>query len=388
MLLPMIPVYPWSICITKSTHEGMLPGPTYPYFANHQSTEVHTVQWVPGPWAKFSRSVWSDAHANALDGHDTGMLIPHLSPIMDNLLLPLTLLGSSCKWPFASFKTSADAKGVIGFFPLYAPYLHCDSPKQDADSSDDMQDGMRSQGKVQAPGGKQRQVMGKARAGKLDKRRKRVANRYAPAKEKLDAPSKSLGIEGTGKIYIPTCKTVLMTFSLGELMVGWAKLLTFKGLDALAGVALRPFRLGTRGPLKRFDTDVAREAGARLLARGMQNAAARGASRQAMAAAGQYAGLKLADKALFDGILKSMVLDGKVKLPYGLFSYSPSTGKGTFLKWGSFEGQPAPFEFGGVRGAGAEVYDQLSYHPGVGELVEGTPHATGPATEPTEESGP
>ena len=38
---------------------------------------------MPGPWAKFSSSVWSDAHANALDGHDTGMLIPHLSPIMD-----------------------------------------------------------------------------------------------------------------------------------------------------------------------------------------------------------------------------------------------------------------------------------------------------------------
>ena len=85
-MLPVFPVYPFSLCVSESTHEGALPGPAYPYFKNNRSTEVHTVMWIPGPWVKKTGSVLGDANVLMLEGHDTGMMIPHISPLMDNLL--------------------------------------------------------------------------------------------------------------------------------------------------------------------------------------------------------------------------------------------------------------------------------------------------------------
>ena len=135
-MLPVFLVYPSSACVSNSTHEAALPGPVYPYLANHDSTELHPVKWVPGPWVKQTKKVFADSGPFMLDGHDTGMMIPHLSPVMDNMMLPLTMLGSSCKWPFKSMKLKSEKKGHVGFFPGIAPYLHCDSPKKQDEGSD------------------------------------------------------------------------------------------------------------------------------------------------------------------------------------------------------------------------------------------------------------
>jgi hypothetical protein len=67
----------------------MLPGPAYPHVDEQPSCEVHLVELIPGPGAHWADTVLANGARLTLEGHDTGMMIPHLSPIMDNLLLPI-----------------------------------------------------------------------------------------------------------------------------------------------------------------------------------------------------------------------------------------------------------------------------------------------------------
>src|SRR5690606_34515292 len=111
-------------------HAGALPAPAYPYVDHHRSTELHDVSWIPGPWRKQTKkAILGDGLQIVLSGHDTGMMIPHVSPIMDNLMLPITLISSSCTWPFESFRRCAEKQPMVAFFPALAPFIYCDDPE-------------------------------------------------------------------------------------------------------------------------------------------------------------------------------------------------------------------------------------------------------------------
>lgn len=371
-MLPVFPVYPHSLCISKSTHAGCLPGPAYPYFDNNSSTEVHTVKWIPGPWVKQTGSVLGDSNVMMLSGHDTGMMIPHLSPIMDNLMLPLTLVGSSCSWPFSSFKVNSKGAGLVGFFPAYAPYIYCDAPAADKPSSD----ALKAKKPPSAPGGlgdKVIQAKGKFAAGAKAKAAK------LPGRAKLKALGEktgfSMSVSGRGRIYIPTCKTVMMRMSLAEILLGWAKVLVAKAFDALVGAALKHLKLGHSLRPARLDSDAARRLAMREFSAGQARVLSKAAQRELL----ETFAVNLAWKCGYEGVVKSVILDGKLKLPYGLFSMSLSSSKGTFLWWGELEGPPTPIDFKGFRGETMEALNGVVYQPEVDDMLADNPnHATAP----------
>lgn len=350
----VFPVYPFSLCVSKSTHEGALPGPAYPYFKNNRSTDVHTVMWLPGPWVKKTGSVFGDANVLMLAGHDTGMMIPHVSPIMDNLLLPLTLVTSGCAWPFTSIKSKSEGKGLVGFFPGYAPYIFCDAEKAGGESSAATQ-----KGRPHTP------------APKVEPKKKGKLETLA------DKAGFEFNVSGRGRVYIPGCKTIMMRMSLAELLYGWAKFLMSKVFDSIAGAALSHVKIGNK-QLARLDSDVAR----RRALQEFSGHQARVLSAAARADVVNHIALEIGRKSAYDGVLKSLILDGKVKAPYGLFSYSWSKHEGTFLWWGELDGfEACPIEFKGVRGSTTEAFDGVAL-PYLEELLADNPnHATALLTE-------
>jgi|GEM_PF-4147582 len=369
-MFPVFPVYRTSLCISKSTHAGALPGPTYPYFDNHASTEIHIVCMVPGPWVKAAGTVRSDSTHPVLSGHNTGMLIPHMSPVMDNILILVTLLSSTCRWPFASFKVKMEGQGVVGFFPAYAPFIYCDAPKEDAPSSDATQDKLASKGEVKLRTGAPARKFGPSNV-KSKKIKKRLRAHYKPLTDKVDK-ARGGKKKGRGVIYVPTAKTVMMKFSILEILAGWAQVLITEAFNALAGAILKPLKFDSGRLLKRLDQDTARRVGEQAVRKAWKDTMS--TKIEAAKELLRYTGMDFANKALFDGMLKAMILDGKVKMPYGLFSFHAGSGKGTFLKWGEFEGPAAPFEFDGARGALKREVAEVLYEPGVSAILGDNPN--------------
>lgn len=369
-MLPVFPVYPYSLCMSSSTHEGALPSPAYPYFANNNSTEVHPVVLIPGPWVKKTTKVFCDANALILDGHNTGMMIPHLSPIMDNLMLPLTMLGSSCSWPFRSFKVESEGKGLIGFFPAYAPFVYCDSPKEGKSSSDAAQP---KPGAPKSPDLGERALAAKERMGT-------AAKAKLPGRAKLKAIGDKTGfkmsISGRGRVYIPACKTIMMRMNLAELLIGWATFLAAKALDALVGAAFKQLPTPGTKHLSRLDSDVARRRALETFSKNRARVLSAAARKEVMQHIAQQTTLKVAK----DGIAKSLVLDSKIKAPYGLFSYSFADQKGKFLWWGEFEAAPLPIEWRGLRGETMKALDQ-AYQPPVEALIADNPNHASATSE-------
>lgn len=346
----VFPVYDNSICISKSTHDALLgPGPTYSPCANHKSTEIHTVCFVPGPWVSKTSIVLADDRRFVLDGHNTGMMIPHLSPMMDNLMLLPTLLGSSCSWPFVSASRSVGKKCVVGFLPLLAPYIFCDSPKEgksnsDAEAAELKKDGkmrMLVVGEVPAP----RLPVASAMSGAASDAAKKVGSMKSKlgsaaggtklgklagkaAGTKLGGFAKSIvKVNGKGIIYIPMGKTVMMRMSLADLLAGWARIFVANAASAIGGLMVKDWKFKDNGIM---DRDAMARVGRKKLA--------------------EYMAVSTVNKVCWDGLIKSMAMDAKIKAPYGIFSYSPATGKGSYGWWGTFEtGGEWPFDFKGLN---------------------------------------
>lgn len=390
-MIPVLPVYPSSLCVTKSVHPGALPGPAYPYFPNNQSREVHTVAFVPGPWVKKSErhNVWSDSSPIILDGHNTGPGIIHVSPIMDNALLPVTIGTSSCEWPFVTFRRQIKGDGVVGFLPLIAPYMHCDSPSPGKPSSKEVQNAGRSR-----PGKKLNDKFTKV-AEKRDAATQKIKRKLTRKKKAASAKtgpsafarfSEKTGIEmpsinGQGKIYIPLAKTVRMQLSLMEILSGWTQVLIGKAFDALAGAMLKRMDLGGDA-LSRLDNDVARRLAMQSVNRSMKSEAAKRAARVAGAHLGRHLAVDTVNKAI-EGVTLSVVLDGEIKLPYGLFSYNIAEGKGNYLFWGTFESsvpldvEMLPTQGKGVKGWLADKTKDAMLQPDVDDIADSPHYAKG-----------
>lgn len=397
-MLPVFPVYILSTCVTKSFHAGALPSPAYPYFDNHCSREVHTVSWLPGPWVVRTASVFGDFQAMILEGHDTGMMIPHISPIMDNILLPMTLLSSSCTFLFSSSSKKCHGKGVAGFFPAYAPFLYCDAevsqkpekpgqPKpQQPLSSDEVQRTAAKKNKVRKFPGEELGPKVKAIDQKLRGAEQKVQDRL---NDLGDRTKYQLNIKGRGKICIPTKMTILMQLSFADFFYGWGKFLFSRSLDALIGAGLSWLPPSKKALAGRYDQSAAN----RLAQQGLERADAtselfrrinRLEDRKIQWELYKELAPEIALKTVVDNV-KLLVTDGKLKAPYGLFSYGLADGKGTLLWWGKLEGTPLPFNFKGLRGPAMEALKDTCYQPAVDELTADTPnYARAPKQPPSQ----
>lgn len=353
-MLFVLPVYEHSLIISKSTHQALLgPGPAYKPYSNHTSVEIHPVTWVPGPWVVKTKTVLADGQIFMLDGHDTGMMIPHISRIMDNLMLPVTLLTSSCTWPFTTGTRSVGDKCVVGFFPGIAPFIYCDSPEDGGSSTAAEVAALRKQRKMRVYGVKAPlpapvpSLMMEMSDAATDGAAKRVATRkalFAPVADRLNklpgatAAGNLLGtltkVEGKGVIYIPMCKTVLMKMRWTEVLAGWARLFVGNAVGALTSRMFKPLRHPVtviRG--KKSNPKVIPVFSEALTGRLTGREVAK------------YLGTTLVNKTAVDGVLKSMVLDMKIKAPYGVFKYDIKKGKGSYLYWCKFDGVHPPEEF-------------------------------------------
>ncbi len=369
----VFPVYNSSFCFSKSVHPAALPGPAYPYVDHHTSVEFHAVSWISGPWSSLSSTVYGDFHRLTLAGHDVGMMIPHVSTLMDNILLPLTLLTSSCKWPFVSHSKKAvpesgkEAKGLVAFMYGVVPFVHCDEPpdKQKPTNQDAKPDAKPAKPAVE-----------KVDSDDLQGRRlgQKPGEAVDAAKEvnKLASFAEAIGInKGRGIVYIPSEKTVIMSLSYGDFVLAVFDLWISKSFAALAGAMLKPLKLVSRDSLKRLDSSAA------------LGAATSWAKRYD---AGKVIYSTVAVEALWngmlvDGVLKSQALDGKFSAPYGLFSYKLRDGKGAFLFWGSLEGEPSPIKWKGLQTFMKDTIKD-NYQPPVDIVTADNPnYAAAPSAE-------
>jgi hypothetical protein len=405
-MITVTPVYATSICISKSVHDAALPSPAYPYVDYHRSAEVHRVSHIPGPWRVATEGVFGDSTRVMLSGHDTGMCIPHISPIMDNLLLPMTLLNSSCAWPFVSFRKQAEGKGLLGFFPLLAPFIYCDASPDDEQADKDGKSGNKD-GKASDEGGKVVKISSdKHQQAKSEHKPyeigwlwtskrplrpsdalgllpstpgvRHMQNQLASDRADLQKLGAKLGVQvkGSGRICIPTANTISLQFSLAEFLMGWARLLMKKGFQAALGAMFAPLKWGGTDHLKRLDPGTAKRCAESALTK------ASWASFKTAGKAVYGPALKATVwKVLYEGVGRSMVLDGKLSAPYGLFSLSLHEEKGHFLVW-DIEGELHPNPFKGFHGMADEGLKSL-YNPAVEDITKDNPNY---AAAPKEDS--
>lgn len=338
-MLYVLPVYENSLIISESTHQALLgPGPAYKPFANHRSFEVHTVTWIPGPWVVKTKTVLADGQVFMLEGHDTGMMIPHISTMMDNLMLPVTLLTSSCAWPFMTGTRSVGGKCVVGFLPFIAPFNFCDAPEDwGTDSATAMNGKQPSKPPAKSVDSQPRvgNVLTRDRALAIGRSGGKYAVRGAVVAGKVASKlgpvaAQITKVDGKGLIYIPLCKTVVMRMRLTEVLAGWARIFASNAVSAVTSRVFKPLK--HPATVRRGSQDIP------IFSEALTD-------RLTKREVAKYLGTTLVNKAAVDGVLKSMVLDMKIKAPYGVFKYDINKGKGSYLYWGTFDGVHPPEEF-------------------------------------------
>ncbi len=128
--VPANGVQPWQIRINPITkHDAVLP-PATAVVKDHPHVEFSTVHGLIPSFQKFSKKVRFDGQLLALEGHDFGPMAPHLCAPPSNPLLPTTLVGSKCKWPFTAGRRSIEGKSPCAFLLLFVPYIYCSKPKK------------------------------------------------------------------------------------------------------------------------------------------------------------------------------------------------------------------------------------------------------------------
>lgn len=127
ILLDTIAVYEFWLRVSTSKHEALFT--TGVYAEEWDYVEFSTVRGPVPMYQSFTKNVIGDSNAMALDGHDFGPLAPHFCNPPDNVLLAITWLSSSCKWPVTASRRKHDDKSLCAFSPFVAPYLHCHGRK-------------------------------------------------------------------------------------------------------------------------------------------------------------------------------------------------------------------------------------------------------------------
>ncbi|HLT35234.1 MAG TPA: hypothetical protein VK034_03090, partial [Enhygromyxa sp.] len=132
ILLDTIAVYEFWLRINKSKHEALFT--TGVYAEEWDYVEFSTVRGPIPMYQSFTKNVIGDSNAMALQGHDFGPLAPHFCNPPDNVLLPITWVSSSCKWPVTASSRKHDDKSLCAFSPFVAPFLHCHGRKVEDDN--------------------------------------------------------------------------------------------------------------------------------------------------------------------------------------------------------------------------------------------------------------
>jgi hypothetical protein len=123
ILLDTAGVYETWLRINLSTHEALFP--TGVYDAEYDHGEFSPIRGPIPMYQQFTKTVLGDWNAMALQGHDYGPLAAHFCVPGDNVLLPITWISSSCKWPVTAPRRLHNGKSLCVFSPFIAPYLHC-----------------------------------------------------------------------------------------------------------------------------------------------------------------------------------------------------------------------------------------------------------------------
>jgi hypothetical protein len=87
-----------------------------------------TIRWVNQLQHKLAGDVEFDGWNVAQEGHDVGMLIPHIPAVPDPIGAMLAVGFSKYKISFSASTVKVDGKPVGTYFPVIAPPLYCFSP--------------------------------------------------------------------------------------------------------------------------------------------------------------------------------------------------------------------------------------------------------------------
>ena len=326
------PVYPHWVCINESDHEALSPAPAYPLQPKAKHLEVTTACGLYLPSQKFSKTVKFDGWPLALDGHDAGMLILHvtLAPFVDNIMLPLTLLGTSTKWPFAAYRRKVEGTTPSAFFPVAVPYTFCHSRAKASGPK-----------KPDAPEAPAAPAPPPSSSGATQAATPSGGGNLQMLKE---------GVPGLGIFSVSALvgRTVEFPFSITDWLLGAARML----MDIALNVAFSQAFKAVKIDLKASDKlkPLQNEALGYLGTAAANNKALRDhLERQATDCFEAYARRKILQKMIQDPI-KSYVGTGTVKLPYGLAKLDPNTGDVKLFGWSTNTGWAMAGEFKGIKG--------------------------------------
>lgn len=129
--VPAIPVYARWLRVDPSSHEAF-----FQESGHHKNWDHYELSLVHGlipMYQKFTDKVYGDANAMALRGHNVGPMAFHISTPPTNMLLPMHLLSSSCKWPVTARRRLHRGKSLCAFSAVFAPYIYCSDEKEKED---------------------------------------------------------------------------------------------------------------------------------------------------------------------------------------------------------------------------------------------------------------
>jgi hypothetical protein len=324
-----IPVYQYWCRVDVSNHEALFQETGHHDDWNH--VEAWTVGGLVPMYQKFTTKVLGDASPMALQGHDTGPLVPHISlALPTNMLTPMHMLTSSCKWPISARRRLHRDRSLCAFAWIFAPYIHCTSKPQDQEEEG---------AEPAIPGGL-----------------------AAKAKSKASAGAKAMRGEGVGISMIPTGgKTVLLPLSILDIVLGALDLAISKAFDKVFDKIYIVRGRDAKRHIRPFTKGAARKAG--------------------WSDATRYTRDTLVDAAWKDAA-KSFLLEFEVGVPFKLASVDFVAGKLKIwtYEFGSYIPSPPPPELRPLELLPEpEPRAPLGpYEPGrtiLDEFFEGAPHA-------------
>lgn len=335
--IPAIPVGQWWFRINAlSKHEAVFPSQGPKLHDTWPHVEFSTARWLLPMTQKVSaKKFLADGQSVLLEGHDSGPMLPHVCNPPDNAMLPLTLIGSSCKWPVNASRRQVEGKSVCAFLYLMIPYLHCHARKK----------------AEKKPEGKKAKPEGQQSPG---------GDGAAEAEEGFlrDLPSQ---LPGLGFVMIPTGpQTTQVPLRFWDIVAGWARVFVEMAFNS----AWKQLKIN--GPAAKLLQDSAKS--------------------KMNPAKGVYDRLiveKMAEET-FKGLVKGFYSGGEIGLPCNLAKFDVKTGQ--FTIWTMDVGEPHWKPTDWVKDhAGWDAIlkvappDASAANEGrktmIDQLIEGAPHA-------------
>jgi hypothetical protein len=124
LAMPLIP-------IVMTFHDVVLPPPAPPIPSALCVEPPVMMMWPPGFALfqnKFTTTVLHKAMPIALDGHNCGYMLPHVSIPIVNILTPIQIAFSSRKMAFSAAKVKANGTPIATTAPLLLPMMCCAQP--------------------------------------------------------------------------------------------------------------------------------------------------------------------------------------------------------------------------------------------------------------------